>query len=536
MALRLFNTLTGKVEPFVPLDDQRVTFYSCGPTVYDYAHVGNFRSFLTADVLRRWLESPLCARVDSAGRATGAGGYRVRQVMNMTDVGHMLEEDSAAGAEGEDRMESARRRLLEDKKSGRLPPGAPATFDPNDPNAVADFYAHAFVEDSLVLGLRVVEESQRDPSLMPRPTRFIRPMLEMILTLLELGHAYSAPDGAVYFDTQTFPEYGRLSGNTPDKTLAGAGGRVSAATQRQKKHPADFLLWKADRSHLMRWDPAKEFAGDAARRALAARFSLREGYPGWHVECSAMAAGLLGRMIDLHSGGEDNIFPHHECEIAQSRCAFGTPAFARTWVHTRYLMVEGAKMSKSRGNFFTLRDVLDRGFEPGAIRLELIRTHYRSNSNFTEQGLRDSGRIIERWRRFLERAEGSASQDGARDAARAEAQSAFAGAMDDDLNVSGAIGSINAWINRVESPSRADAEALRRMDETLGVLSRGAATPARGGGEEDREIDDLVRRRTEARASKNWAEADRIRQELARLNVEVTDTPQGAKWSRRIGL
>jgi cysteinyl-tRNA synthetase len=438
MPLRLYNTLTNSQDLFEAGDlaaaaregrRPRVTFYTCGPTVYDYSHIGNFRSFLAADTLRRWLESPLCERPDGS-----AGGYDVRQVMNITDVGHMVDDSGAGGdaadGQGADRMQVAQQRLLEQKKSGKLPAGAGPEFDPANPYHIAEFYAQAFIQDGTALGLRVMQDAQRHPELMPRPTRYVPQMLAMIETLLANGHAYIGSDGVAYFDTQSFPDYGRLSGNTLDRIRSGAGGRVSEQAQSIKKHPADFMLWKPDARHLMRWDPAKE---------LGHATPLREGYPGWHVECSAMAAALLGEEIDLHSGGEDNIFPHHECEIAQSRCAHGTPAFARTWFHPRFLMVEGEKMSKSKGNFYTVRDLTAKGFDPGAVRLELIKTHYRSNANFTEQGLRDSARMVERWKKLQERARAS-TQEGARDE---EAARAFAQSMNDDLNVAGSIAAVS---------------------------------------------------------------------------------------------
>ena len=520
MTLTIHNTLSGRAETFVPLDPPRVTFYTCGPTVYDFAHIGNFRSFLAADLLRRWLESPLCERVDAEGRPTGDGGYDVTHVMNITDVGHMVDDD-AIDATGEDKMEAARKRLLEDKKSGALPEGA--EIDPDDPNAIADFYAGAFLEDARALGLKVAREAESRPELMPRPTRLVREMLEMVTGLIDAGHAYVADDGVAYFDVQSFPDYGALSGNTPDAVRSGAGGRVSGATQSVKKHPADFMLWKPDPTHLMRWDP---------RELLGRDTPLGEGYPGWHLECSVMAAKTLGEVIDLHSGGEDNIFPHHECEIAQSRCAHGTGAFARYWFHPRFLMVEGAKMSKSAGSFFTARDLFARGFSPAALRLELVKTHYRANANFTEQGLKDSRRMADRWRAFLERADASPDA-GERDA---EAAARFAGAMNDDLNVSGAIGAINAWINATPEPTRADGELLRAFDGVLGVLELAAEPPAAGGaatgGSDDAEIERLVRERDEARARKDFAESDRLRDLLAGMGVEVKDAKGGATWSR----
>ncbi|TVQ32085.1 MAG: cysteine--tRNA ligase [Phycisphaeraceae bacterium] len=533
MPLEIHNTLTARREPFIPGDPGRVAFYTCGPTVYDYAHIGNFRAFLVADLARRWIESPLCELTTTDGRAH-KGPRSVVHVMNMTDVGHMTD-DAAADGGGEDKMEAAARRLLEAKKSGELPEGA--AIDPNDPHAIAEFYSRAFLEDASMMGLKVVEEAKNDPTLMPRPTQMVREMIELVTTLLDKGCAYIASDGVCYFDTQSFPEYGKLSGNTLDKLRAGAGGRVSESNQAVKKHPADFMLWKPDPRHLMRWDPKKVLNDPDS--------PLKEGYPGWHLECSAMARARLGDVIDLHSGGEDNIFPHHECEIAQSRCATGQDSFARCWLHIRHLFVEGEKMSKSKGNFYTVRELVGKGFDPAAIRLELIRTHYRSNANFTEQGLRDSSRIVERWRRFVEAGETSGGgEEKSENAAGAERD--FAAAMHDDLNVAGAIGVINAWINREKSPTRADAALMRTFDETLGVLEisrAGAANEpeaqARDSGsrsEEAAEIDSLIAARAEARKSKNFAEADRIRDELAAMGVEILDSAEGTKWRRKAAL
>ncbi len=539
MPLRLYSTLSKEIEQFVPLAADRVLFYTCGPTGYDYAHIGNFRSFLAADILRRWLESPLCERVapadaSNAGEAVaplGEGGYAVRHVMNITDVGHMTDDDAADGG-GEDKMEAARKRLLEDKKSGTLPVEAAGDLDPNDPRDIANFYAAAFLDDARALGLKVAEEAEADPDLMPRPTRIVPQMLRLVLELVEKGHAYVAADGVCYFDTQSYPGYGALSGNTVDALISGAGGRVSAATQQIKRHPADFMLWKSDLRHLMRWDPQRELAETPELASRAAEIGLGEGYPGWHLECSAMARERLGDVIDLHSGGEDNIFPHHECERAQSCCATGRDVFVRYWFHPRFLFVDGGKMSKSKGNFFTARDLFAKGFSPAAVRLELVKTHYRTNANFTEQGLKDSARMVERWRRFLASAETSGEQ-GTRDEAAARA---FADAMNDDLNVAGAIGAMNSWIGRTPAPSRADAALLRELDGVLGVIGLPDAKQAAAPTDEDARIDDLVRRRTEARAAKDWAEADRIRDELNTLRVEVTDTPDGPTWSRKVSL
>ena len=537
MTLSLHNTLSGKQEVFRPLGSGEVSFYSCGPTVYDYAHIGNFRSFLLGDTLRRWLESPLCARVEPDGRPSGAGGYGVTHVMNITDVGHMTDDAVADGA-GEDKMVAAGQRLLDAKKSGKLPEGVDH-IDPGDPYAIASFYAAAFVEDAKKLGMRVAFEADRDPSLLPRASAHVAAMLEIVVGLLDKGCAYQR-GGAVYFDTQAFPEYGRLSGNTLDKIREGAGGRVSATQQSEKKHPADFLLWKADASHLMKWDPSA---------LLGREVDLGEGYPGWHIECSAMAIERLAPagsahagVIDIHSGGEDNIFPHHECEIAQSRCFTGEDSFARYWVHGRHLMVEGAKMSKSAGNFYTLRDLLGKGFDAASVRLELIKTHYRKNANFTEQGLRDSTRMIDRWRRFVgmgeEKKEGGEYTGGTPVPRGLEGVAeAFALAMDDDLNVAGAIGVVNAWIGEIEKPTRADAALLRVFDGVFGTLDLVEESAADAGDDALAErVESLIARRTAARAARDWSEADAVRDELAALGVEIKDGPEGTTWARKASL
>ncbi len=515
MTMWIYNTLTRRIEPFQPLDPRgkRVTFYSCGPTVYDYAHIGNFRSFLNADLLRRALE---------------LFGYEVVHVMNMTDVGHMTEDD--AGSEGEDRMEVASRRLLEAKKAGKLPPEA-SGVDPADPYAIADFYAAAFLRDARTLGLAVAIEAGTRPDLMPRPTRYIEPMIELVGTLIRKGHAYVAGDGAVYFDVRSFPDYGKLSGNTLDELREAAGGRVAAAHQAVKRHPADFLLWKPDARHIMRWPSP-----------------WGEGYPGWHLECSAMAMGLLARdtngVIDIHSGGEDNVFPHHESEIAQSCCATGQSHFARYWFHTRHLRVEGDKMSKSKGNFYTLGDLLARGASPAAVRLELTQTHYRLNANFTFQGLEDSQRMIDRWSRVEKRLASGGAADSARPIAAALIE--FKEALADDLNVHRAIAALHGAVGRYpqdqgaaapgarpdSAASEEELAALRAMLRTLGVLDVRREADESAAAVDGSSIEAAIKRRNEARARRDFAESDRIRRELLGAGVALHDGPQGTTWTR----
>jgi len=513
MTMRLYNTLTKREEEFTPLDPagRRVTFYSCGPTVYDYAHIGNFRSFLNADVMRRALELL---------------GHDVIHVMNITDVGHMTDDDVADGS-GEDKMELAAKRLLEAKKSGKLPPEA-KEVDPRDPYAIADYYTNAFLEDAATLGLKLVtDDIKQHPERMPRPTKMIPQMIEMVKSLIDRGHAYVADDGVVYFSVQSFEDYGRFCRHTPDKIRSGEGGRVDQATQSIKKHPADFMLWKPDPKHVMKWDSP-----------------WGEGYPGWHLECSVMALELLADesgMIDMHSGGEDNIFPHHECEIAQSCCASGATHFARYWFHTRFLIVEGEKMSKSKGNFFTVRDLLAKGASPAAIRLELIKTHYRSNANFTFQGLKDSQRMIDRWARvkaWLEQHQGAPTSGNASGGGPlAAALPAFTESLSNDLNIAGAVGILNEAVGKYSpslegiASSADELAALAKMDSVLGVLS--LEREAASGEDADRAvIEQKIAERAAARKAKDFAASDRIRDELLDMGIAIKDGPEGTTWSR----
>jgi cysteinyl-tRNA synthetase len=525
MQLRLYNTLTRQIDPFVPLDEpgRRVSFYTCGPTVYDYAHIGNFRSFLNADLLRRTLEL-----LD----------YTVQHVMNLTDVGHMTDDEVADGG-GEDKMEAAARRLKNAKKSGELPASAQG-MDANDPYAIADFYAEAFMEDARTLGMKVAFEALEHPELTPRPTQYIPQMVDLVERVIAAGHAYRADDGVVYFDVQSFPEYGALSGNTPEELRSGQGGRVDAATQAMKRHPADFMLWKPDPTHLMRWESP-----------------WGEGYPGWHLECSVMAAQLLAAdtngVIDIHSGGEDNIFPHHECEIAQTCAASGETHFARYWFHTRHLMFERGKMSKSKGTFFTPRDLFKRGASPAAVRLELTKTHYRSNASFSLQGLSESERRIERWRHWIGQLAGApadAPQDAAIDTQLQEIRTAFISALVSDLNVSGALATIDQLVRiDVASLSGEQLGAARHLMAQM-IVTLGVAHPALDAqrpeimnddwflpavqvehGDEATIAEKLLQREA-AREAKDWGTSDRLRDELLKMGVAVKDSADGTTWTR----
>jgi cysteinyl-tRNA synthetase len=329
----------------------------------------------------------------------------------------------------------------------------------------------------------------------------------------------------VYFGVQSFPEYGRLSGNTPDSIRAGEGGRVDESNQAMKKHPADFMLWKPDPKHVMKWPSP-----------------WGEGYPGWHIECSVMAAALLGEEIDLHSGGEDNIFPHHECEIAQTCSATERDTFARFWFHTRHLIVEGEKMSKSKGNFFTVRDLLAKGASPAAIRLEIIKTHYRSTANFTFQGLADTQRMIDRWTRLRDWMQSRDSKTSASSSAPGpltQALPAFEAALSADVNIAGAIGVLNEAAGQynlaqpMPAVSIADELAtLEKMNSVLGVLDLVATGSASGGGLDVSMVEDKIAQRNAARKAKDFARSDQLRDELLAMGVEIKDSAQGTTWTR----
>jgi len=472
LSFHVYNSLTRRKERFEPLEPGRARMYNCGPTVYDRQHIGNFRSFLFADVLRRWLEYR---------------GFEVRQVMNITDVGHLVDDAD----EGEDKIEAqARREKL-------------------DPRAISEGYARMFLADIAELGVL-------EPLARPRATDYVPQMVEMVQGLIERGHAYQV-DGDVYFDVTSFAGYGRLSGNRVEDLEAGA--RV--AVNEDKRHPADFALWKSDPKHLMKWETV---------------FGPH-GFPGWHIECSVMARELLGDRIDIHTGGEDNIFPHHECEIAQSESFTGEP-FATYWMHAKFLQVDGGKMSKSLGNVYTLDDVKARGFTPRHLRWALIRGHYRQPLNFTwdilaaESAGLDKLDELAHLLRKASAGEGAAAEAGAGadlvDGARAE----FEAALDDDLNVPAAMpplfGLRGAVLER-RLCAAAAADALRFLERANAVL----AVIDLSEQSIDAEVEELIARRAAAKAAADWAEADRIRDELGARGIELQDTPEGVTWRRR---
>ena len=504
MAIRFYNSLTHSLEEFQPLEAGTVRMYSCGPTVYDFAHIGNFRSFLFADLIRRFLE---------------VMGNDVLHVMNITDVGHMTDDHLADGG-GEDKMEAAAKRLKEDKKSGKVPDGS--IENPDDPYQVAQFFTDAFLEDARKLGMKIAFEY---PDNIPHATRFIPQMQEMVGELIANQHAYVGPDGAVYFSVESFPEYGRLSGNTLDQLREGSGGRVQESDQASKRHPADFLLWKPDQSHIMKWDSP-----------------WGTGYPGWHIECSVMARKVLQRdVIDIHTGGEDLIFPHHECEIAQSCGATGQDHFARFWMHARFLMVEGEKMSKSKGNFFTVRDVLQgkvtgRPVHPAVLRYELLKSHYRSNMNFTEKGLKDSAGAVRKLNEFEQQLRAKTGGEAPSVDRSHPILADFLGALSEDLNIAGALGVLFPWMSNNQDDPAVALGVLQTINRILDVapMEHAEALADDSDANDGLDIRALCKGIDQARADKDWATADSLRKQLQEAGYEVRNSPEGTVATKQL--
>ena len=465
--MQIHNSLVKSKQEFVPLTDGKVKIYNCGPTVYNYATIGNFRAFMLADLLRRHFLYK---------------GFEVTQVMNLTDVGHMTSDAD----EGEDKLEKSAR---EQKK---------------DPWQIAEFYTQVFFED--IDSLRIARADHY-----PKATEHIPEMIELIQKLLDHGHAYISGNN-IYYDLSTFPEYGQLSGNTIDRLRAGARVEVNP----EKKGPFDFGLWKSDPKHIMQWDSP-----------------WGRGFPGWHIECSAMSMKYLGNTLDIHTGGEDNIFPHHECEIAQSEGATGEK-FVRYWMHARFLLVDGRKMSKSLGNFYTLRDLQQKGHDSLAIRYLLLSNNYRQPLNFTFEAVRGAGEAVRRIKDFtlrLAEAQGEGTSPKVADSID-KAKTAFEAGLDDDLNMSVALGAVFEFMHGINklNPSKQDAQAVRsammNFNRVLGVIEL----------EEDQgleeEVERLIEQRRAAREAKDFEKADAIRKALLARGIILEDTPQGVRWKK----
>lgn len=460
--LRLYNSLGRCMQDFHPIEASRVTLYTCGPTIYNYVHIGNLRTFLFEDVLRRslkWL------------------GYKVHQVMNLTDV----DDKTILGSikEGLSLKEYTQK------------------------------YAVAFFEDIQAIGIEKAEHY-------PCATDYIGEMIAMIETLVKEGYAYQAPDKSVYFAIEKYPEYGRLA--QLNLSECSSHSRIER-DEYDKEAISDFVLWKSydpERDGLVKWTSP-----------------WGEGRPGWHIECSAMARAILGKQIDIHTGGVDNLFPHHENEIAQSECCHHEP-LARYWLHSDHLMVEGKKMSKSLGNFYTLRDLIEKGYDPLAIRYLLLQTHYRHSLNFTFEGLKAASRSIERLQDFryrLEQAKGSQLQLQLLETENMLVS--FQKAIADDLNISAALASVFEWIqqmNRLLDEQKLDEihlkeaiEALKKVDTIIGVIypqTSKTATIAP-------HILEWLEQRQLARKARNWALSDQLRDRILEAGYLIEDGAEG---------
>ena len=466
MALSVYNDLTRKKEPFVPLEEGKVRFYVCGPTVYNFFHIGNARPFVIFDVFRRYLEST---------------GYDVSFVQNFTDIDDKM--IKRANEEGITVAELAER-------------------------FIAEYYRDA---DALGIDRATVN---------PRATREIPAIIDIIKRLIEKGHAYET-EGDVYFSVDSFSEYGKLSRQSIEELMAGA--RIDV--DERKRSPLDFALWKAAKPGEPFWESP-----------------WGKGRPGWHIECSAMSTKYLGKTIDIHGGGSDLIFPHHENEIAQSECANDTQ-FVKYWLHNAYLLIDKEKMSKSLGNFLTVRDVT-RKVNPLVLRFFLMSVHYRSPLNFSAEGLEHAKGAVERlnncWRDLifaLENRKAGAEDASLREALKAN-EEGFYQSMDDDFNTAGAFGYIFEAVRAVNvhmtEHNEIDKEAMESaklfFDKTNRIL--GYLYEEEKNSDEDAEIDALVAERSAARKAKNFKRSDEIRDMLAAKGIIIEDTPQGPRWKR----
>lgn len=465
MALRFKNTLGGQTEEFKPIEPGKVRMYTCGPTVHNYAHIGNYRAYLFEDLLRRYLKYR---------------GYEVTQVMNITDIDDKTIRNSQA--EGVKLKDFTKR------------------------------YIDAFFDDLEALGIERAESY-------PAATDHIDEMVVIIQQLVENDLAYEV-DGNYYFKVSEFADYGKMA--NLDLANLRPGARV-ASDEYEKESVSDFALWKA-------WEPED---GDVYWET-----ALGKGRPGWHIECSAMSMKYLGEQFDIHCGGVDNIFPHHVNEIAQSEGSTGRK-FVNYWLHNEHLIVEGKKMSKSLGNFYTLRDILDKGYPGYSVRYLLISTHYRQQLNFTFDGLDAARSALTRYNDFLVRLKDQAGGEsaGTANGLIEKVKTGFEEALDDDLNASGALGSIFDFIrdmNRLMDQQglsveegAAAMEQMRLFDTVFNFQTTSEASV-------DAEVEAMIQKRTEARQNKDWAMADKIRDDLLAMGIILEDGAGGVKWKRKL--
>src|SRR4051794_19654474 len=466
MALRFYNTLSQQVEEFTPARDNTVRMYTCGPTVYDFAHIGNFRTFTFVDLLRK------CLR---------ANNFQLDHVMNITDVDDKIIRNAVAQHQSIEEYTSV--------------------------------YTEAFLADCKALRL------ERPERLTPA-TEHIDDMVKAVERLSAANHTYHS-DGSTYFRIASFPGYGKLSHNDFSGNLAGARVDVD---EYEKADARDFALWKAPKEGEPAWQTP-----------------LGAGRPGWHIECSVMAIKYLGETLDLHAGGVDLIFPHHENEIAQSESLTGKP-FARFWLHAEFLMVEGQKMSKSLGNYYTLRDLYAKGYAPEVIRYLLASVPYRKQLNFTFDGLKSAATAIDRLRNFKLRLETDRYPDGVNEALAARAATAsqgFSDSLNDDLNTAGALAAVFEYVRDVNTAMdsgefragnvTAAVDFLGQFDSIFDVLAPTAQTNAIL----DSEVESMIAERTAAKKAKNFARADQIREQLLEAGIILEDTKSGVRWKRK---
>ncbi len=471
--MKLYNTLTHQVEEFAPAEPKHVKMYNCGPTVYGDQHVGNYRTFAFADTLRRYFEFK---------------GWKVTQIINITDVGHLTQDDIDSG---EDKIDVMAREMKWTAMQ------------------VAEHFMNRFYADRKTLQMR-------EPLKFTRATDHIPEMIALVQKLLEKGVAYRV-GGNVYFDVTKFPGYGKLSGNSLETIKVGESGRVGKEKD-EKRHPADFALWKTDDKHLMQWDAP-----------------WGRGFPGWHIECSAMSMKYLGETFDIHTGGEDNIFPHHEAEIAQAEAATGKP-FVRHWMHARHMMWDGRKISKSLKNVILVKDMVDKGYTPQEIRYTLVSTRYRERVNFSWQSFEDSRKALGYLVEFRRRLQDAARKPGGQGAINLDkVRHDFEARMDDDLDVAGAIGVVQSFRNEgnkaidqgMGGPEATQAlELLEKIGDVFGILGVAA---------EEKPPDEVVAlatARLDARKRKDFKAADEARDKIKALGWSVEDTKDGVKYRK----
>lgn len=470
--LKIYNTLTNKKEVFKPIQTGKVKMYTCGPTVYDYAHIGNLCAYIHADTLRRYLD---------------VIGYEVLHIVNITDVGHLTEDDLNQADSGEDKMLKAA--LRENKTS----------------EEIANFYTNQFFKD--VKDLNITKANYY-----PRATAHIDQMIKIIENLIQKGLAYEK-NGNVFYDVEKFAEYGKLSNKKLEDLKHGA----RLEDHPDKKHSYDFALWlKAPKKHILKWESP---------------WSL--GYPGWHIECSAMSMEYLGETLDIHTGGEDHVFPHHENEIAQSEGCTGK-SFANFWFHNRFLLVDSQKMSKSKGNFYTLQDITEKGFTPAEFRMLVISSHYRSSLNFTWEGMEQAKKNLEKISKFIQKAEklaGSESTEkGKVDSGQyAQIKQKIIEALDNDLNTPSALSFVFELISETKNPTLSSDEAKEilalweKINKVFGLKLNKAKTL-----QIPEEITKLLTERDLARENKDFESADKLREAIEEKGYLIEDSSSGS--------